>query len=239
MAEAQDPSARRELWWLVGGTVSTKSKVPLLGAVVRDEALADRPGRVLDWDGDQTITLEPPSGGGAAWTAQLTRTHRDRAAPDRARWSVELVHRFDAQPMTMTELAAVLQATKRVIDEESRTVFRPRTILTATDVVRDRQRHAGLLPEVRRIDEQARVQIVIAVCTAVYTRPQDDPVRALINWQMELPGNDRGALGQAIETAAMRMAAADAIVRAEAALAPFEVAGPGAADEAEDADARP
>jgi hypothetical protein len=55
--------------------------VPRLGWIVIDPTQADRPGRVMDWDGRDQLTLHPPSGFGE-WTILVDAV---RPAPGQVR----------------------------------------------------------------------------------------------------------------------------------------------------------
>jgi hypothetical protein len=55
--------------------------VPRLGWIVIDPAQADRPGRVMDWDGRNKLTLHPPSGFGE-WSVPVDAV---RAVPGQVR----------------------------------------------------------------------------------------------------------------------------------------------------------
>lgn len=231
MVAADDSrEVRRSVWRTLGGTVRDEG-VPLLGSVVKDAAMAFRPGRVVDWDGDQTITLEPPTGGGASWTTPLSEVRPDRAQNGASAWATGVFEQLDGAPLDLATLAAALRALHRVVKEEVGTAGRGHNIMTATYTLRDRHRHGTALAGVREIGEAARVQLARAVCTVVYGKLPDDPVAALVRWQAGVVQDSAAALARVCESAAERLEAAVAITRAEAALALLESGAGDAVDD--------
>jgi hypothetical protein len=213
------PEARRGAWWSSGGAARDVDgqRVPAFGEVVRDTALVERPGRVLDWDGGQLLTLAPPAGG-ESWTARLADVHPDRPAPVGAASGaapVALLEQLDGAPLGLAVLAEVLRATRDVAAEEiGRGGASGHTILTATDTVRDRQRFGHALVGLTPVDDTVRIQVARAACTVVYGRMPAEPMTALLRWQRTVL-HDRGALARVLGTAAERVETQASITRAE------------------------
>jgi hypothetical protein len=229
------PSALRGAWWASGEArkLDGGQRVPAFGEVVRDAALVERPGRVVDWDGEQLLTLTPPAGG-QTWTARLDDVHPDRhAAPAAAAnrtSAASLLEQLDGAPLGLAELGAVLRATQNVaVDEEFRGGTRGHTILTATDTVRDRQRWGRVLADLSPIDDAVRVQVARAACSVILGCAPGEPITALLRWQSGVV-HDRCALGRVLGTAAERVETLASLARTESVLASMEAA-PDAVDE--------
>jgi len=226
--DEESQQARRAAW-LEGAPGEGEIVVPVLGVIVRDAAMAARPGRVVDWDGADTLTLEPPAGG-VPWTARLADVGPDRGSGGQGRNAERLRSELDGDPLGLAVLARVLRAARHAAEEEvGLSGTDGHDILTVTDTIRDRQLRSGALPGVAWIDDEVRLQVARAVAMVVYAVVPDDPVAALLRWQ-RAAGADRRALARVIGTAADRVAAVASISRMEAALAGMEAA-PDAADD--------
>jgi len=228
---ADDPrKVRRTVWRSLGGTIREEG-VPLLGSVVKDGALAFRPGRVVDWDGDQVLTLEPPTGRGESWAARLDQVELDRSRNGAGTWAAGVYEQLDGDPLPLPSLAAALRALTNVVREEVEKDGRARrgghNIMTATDVLRDRHRFGTALAGVPVFNDAARLQVARAVCTVTHGRVPDDPMASLVKWQSGVVQEPGQALARVCESAAERLEAAVAISRAQAALAMLEDGGDG------------
>ena len=212
---------RRRSWREAGG--AGWGEVPALGSIVHDTAMAYRPGRVLDWDGADTLVLEQV-GGGVTWTTRpvaVRGTGSCRAAAD-----PELLEPLDAlllldcSPLSLELLGEVLTITQQVVDAEVRVGGSSgHSIVTATDAVRDRQSTGHLRPGIPRIDDHVRLQVAQALCAVLYPQVPLEAVTAVLRWQRGVAG-DRRALGRVTGLAAEHVRLAADVARAEVHQAP-------------------
>ena len=207
---------RRQQWHEAGG--AGLDEVPALGSIVHDTAMAYRPGRVRDWDGAETLVLEP-LGGGETWTTQLVAARgtgpRRVVAVQAAEVSLDPLLLLDCSPLSLEVLGEVLTITQQVVDGEVRVGGSTgHSILTATDAVRDRQLTGHFRAGIPRIDDLVRLQMAQAVCAVLYPQVPVEAVTAVLRWQRDVI-NDPGALSRVIGLAADRVGLAANVARAE------------------------
>jgi len=152
--------------------------------------------------------------------SRLTVARIECHGPDSARWFVlwsaeglvadayiltfaGLYGQLDGEPLTLAALAEVLHATRQVVAEELvRGGAGGHNVMTATDVLRDRQRQGHALVGAPEFGERERVQVAQAVCITALGRIPENPLAALVRWQMGVAYDSAGELARACKSAA-------------------------------------